>query len=246
MDFPYETKNPYPTLFSAIVGGGPTGVELAGELSDFIKDITRERVGAYPNLGDDVRVLLIQGASTLVPQFEPALRKHALESLTKSGVEVRLSTSVTEVGDGFIRLKPKGGGEEETINTGINIWAAGTEPVPFTKALLEKLPESARGPGGKILVDEFLRCPMPSNAEFGSVLVMGDASAFSDRENSYLPQTAQVAGQQGAYVARLIDRGYDLSLPTPQLTSENGMMNAWLRIRDLEKAKGFRFLNLGE
>ena len=223
----------------AIVGGGPTGVELAGELSDFVEDITKPRIGAYPDLGKDVRIVLIQGGKDLVPQFDENLRKHALSSLEKSGVEVRLSTSVNEVGDGYVKISERGEGQvEETVPTGINVWAAGTEPVPFTKTLLEKLPDEARGPQGKIVVDPWLRPAMPENAKFGSILVMGDAASFAERDNSYLPQTAQVAGQQGAYAARLLDRGYDLSVTPPQLKEGTGMMNAWLKLRGLEKAEG--------
>jgi len=169
------------------------------------------------------------------------LRKHALHSLGKSGVEVRLNTKVNEVGDGFVKLASNGDGQdEETLPTGLNVWAAGTEPVPFTKTLLEKLPDEARGPQGKIVVDEWLRPVMPDNAEFGSILVMGDAASFSDRENSFLPQTAQVAGQMGAYAARMLDRNYDLSVTPPQLGE--GTEAAWLKLRGLEKAEGCKSL----
>lgn len=223
----------------AIVGGGPTGVELAGELSDFFKDITKARVGAYPQLRDDVRIVLIQGGDDLVPQFDEDLREHALSSLRKAGVDVRLSTKVNEVGDGFVKIIAKGeGADEEMLHTGLNIWAAGTEPVPFVNQLLDNLPADARGPQGKIHVDRWLRCSVPETAKFGSILVMGDAAAFSDRDNSYLPQTAQVAGQQGAYAARLLDRDYDLSATPPCLWSDSNMMNVWLKLRGLEKAEG--------
>jgi len=230
-------------LTFAIVGGGPTGVELAGELSDFVKDITKPRIGAYPDLRKDVRIIVIQGGEDLVPQFDEDLRKHALSSLEKSGVEVRLSTKVNEVGDGYVKLITKGEGQaEETLPTGLNVWAAGTEPVPFTKTLLEQLPEEARGPQGKINVDPWLRPAMPVNAQFGSILVMGDAASFPDRDNSFLPQTAQVAGQQGAYAARLLDRDYDLSMTPPRLEEGTGAMNAWLKLRGLEKAEGCKFI----
>jgi NADH dehydrogenase/NADH:ubiquinone reductase (non-electrogenic) len=78
---------------------------------------------------------------------------------------------------------------------------------------------------------------MPDTASFGSILVMGDTAAFADGENFFLPQTAQVAGQQGAYAARLLDRDYDLSVTPPSLGSNNSMMNLWLKLRRLEKAE---------
>lgn len=224
-----------------IVGGGPTGIELAGELSDFIQDVTVPRVGSYASLKDDIRVVLIHGGSELVPQFDKELRKHALETLRKGGVEVRLETRVQEVGDGFLRLLDKNTGEESTLETGVTVWAAGTGPVPFIDTLLEKLPEEARGEGGKVTVDQWLRCPTPTPEAFGSILVLGDAAHFADGPNSALPQTAQVAGQQGAYVARLLNRGHDLTSTPPRLEAPS----AWMQWRKLEDAPGFSFLNLG-
>jgi NADH:ubiquinone reductase (H+-translocating) len=225
-------------LTFAIVGGGPTGVELAGELTDFIKDITKPRVGAYPQLRDDIRVVLIHGGEDLVPQFDVDLRKHALKSLRNGGVDVRLRTKVSEVGNSYIRLSSKDSDvPEETLYTGLNIWAAGTESVPFVTHLLESLPPEARGPQGKVRVDPWLRCPMPVSAQFGSILVMGDAASFRENE-AFLPQTAQVAGQQGAFVARLLDRDYDLSLTPPRLKTRSPMMRTWLNIRGLEQAEG--------
>lgn len=232
-------------LTFCIIGGGPTGVELSGELSDFIKDITKPRTGAYPGLLPDVRILLVHGGDDLVPQFDKDLREHALKSLSDSGVEVRLNTKVTSVVDGLVTLvAKKAGSETEIIPSGVTVWAAGTEAVPFTKVLLAQLPAEALGLGGKIVVDRWLRCPMPEASRFGSILVMGDAASFADGD-SYLPQTAQVAGQQGAYTARILDRGYDLSCTPPQLSAVNPILQRWLSLRGLEKAEGFQFLNLG-
>lgn len=223
-----------------IVGGGPTGVELAGELSDFIYDITRPRVGAYPHLRGDVSVVLVHGGDKLVPQFDEDLSAHALQRLQSRDITVRLSTRVNQVEDGAIELLEKGGsGEVERLPVGLTVWAAGTEPVPLVQDLLTQLPPEARGEGGKIKVDAWLRCPSFDN--FGSILVLGDAASFADGTESYLPQTAQVAGQQGAYAARLLDRDYDLSVTPPLLSSQDNRMNAWLKLRGLERAEGCKF-----
>lgn len=230
-----------------LVGGGPTGVELAGELSDFLMDITRPRVGAYPRLRDDFRIVLLHGGPDLVPQFEPRLRQHALEALQSRGVEVLLNTRVQEVSDGQVRYRDKTTGQEETLDTGLCVWAAGTGPVPFVEKLLDKLPAEAKAPGGKIQVDEWMRCPMPDDDGLGSVLVLGDAAAREGggKTNSYLPQTAQVAGQQGAYAARLLDRDYDLTQTPPRLQTDATLLRLWLQLRGLDAAPGFDFLNLG-
>ena len=247
-----------------IVGGGPTGVELAGEISDLAHDITRERVGAYPKLVDAIRVILVHGGSELLPQFEEDLRHEALHALERRGVEVRLNTRVTEVRDHEVLLSskvidqdgnPTNERVESTLKMGLAVWCAGIAPVPFVDTLLNKLPESARGAGARVNVDRWLRPPMPTPELRGSIMVLGDAASLQSRKNSLLPQTAQVAGQQGAYVARLLVRGYDLNAETPVLpesrsslsnaTLTDPAMEAWLKFRNLDVAPGFSFLNLG-
>ena len=86
---------------------------------------------------------------------------------------------------------------EETIPVAITVWAAGNAPVPFVKELLSQLPASAAGSAGRINVDRWLRCPMPTPETFGSILVLGDIAnletkAKYDASPKSLPQTAQV------------------------------------------------------
>ncbi|GKZ00876.1 hypothetical protein MPSEU_001039300 [Mayamaea pseudoterrestris] len=230
-----------------IVGGGPTGCELAGELSDFFRDTTKPRVGVFSKLRDDIRIVLIHGGNELVQQFDPNLRTHALKSLRKQGVDVRLDTYVEECGDGYIKLKDKYTGKQELLLNGLTVWAAGVGPSPFVAKLLDMLPDEARGPNGRVFVDKWMRCPVPPTAETGSVLVLGDAAAFdADDNGKYLPQTAQVAGQQGAFAARLLDRGYDMTTTPPTIPkNDTTIMANWLRLRGLEQAAEFDFLNLG-
>lgn len=229
-----------------IVGGGPTGVELAGELSDFFRQVTKPRVGSYESLKDDIKLVLVEGSGFLLPPFDPVLRAEALKTLLKAGVDVRLNTFVKEVGDGYIKLNPRGTDQEEVLEAGVIVWAAGTGPVPFVEKLLEKLPDEAKGRPGRINVDPWLRCPTPSRESFGSILVMGDAAAFQDEKQSFLPQTAQVAGQQGAFAARLLCRGYDLTVTPPILKADDkSPLATWMKIRGLQEAAGFQFLNLG-
>jgi NADH dehydrogenase FAD-containing subunit len=253
-----------------IVGGGPTGVELAGELHDLFEDVTRFHKGTYPKLAESVRVILAHGGPSLVPQFEEALRTEAQKSLEKKGVEVILNTRVTEVGDGYARLstkvvdsvtgRPTEEREDSVLPVGLTVWCAGTAPVPFVEDLLSQLAPEARNYDGRVKVDRWMRPPMNDPALLGSVLVLGDAAACSgclgsgDKE---LPATAQVAGQQGAYVARLLDRGYDLQTTPPVLPCMDTetqdtcdvfydpALNAWLRFRGLDLAPPFGFLNLG-
>ncbi|KAL3903980.1 MAG: hypothetical protein SGARI_005136, partial [Bacillariaceae sp.] len=251
----------------AICGGGPTGVEIAGEIHDLAMDITRKNGGSYPNLAGNIRVVLIHGGSELVSQFDKELRKQGLRSLEKKGIEVILNTRVTEVKDGKVKLSQKvfdndgnvHGREDSELPAGLTVWCAGTSPVAFTDKLLAQLPEEARNKDGRIKVDKWMRPPMPDNL-MGSVFVLGDAAAFPEGSKAIaydktLPQTAQVAGQQGAYLARMLSRGYALDTTPPSLpdaTAEDEMSvfndpltRNWLKLRDLTTADEFVFLNLG-
>jgi NADH dehydrogenase FAD-containing subunit len=241
----------------AVVGGGPTGVELCGELSDFFGQVCGSPDGAYQHLRDDVSVTLLHGGSELLPAMDRELRSQALSSLRSQGVEVRLNTRLNEVGRDYIKFKDKGVGVEETVPLAITVWAAGNAPVPFVRELLSQLPQEAKGPGGRINVDRWLRCPTPTPESFGSILVLGDVMCL-EKQNKYdaspepLPQTAQVAGQQGSFIARMLNRGYDVTRTPPALPEESSdsassysLLRAWLVARGLEEAPGFDFLSLG-
>jgi len=239
----------------AVVGGGPTGVELSGELCDFFAQMCRSPDGAYQRLRDDIEILLIHGGSDLLPSMDTELRERALAALQSQGVSVILNTRLKEVGQDFIRIGEKGTDVVQTIPLAITIWAAGNAPVPFVKELLSQLPESAAGSGGRISVDQWCRCPTPSADSFGSIFALGDIACFEAQKKyetspEALPQTAQVAGQQGAFVARMLNRGYDMELTPPKLPelSESeafSLLRVWLIARGLEEAPGFNFLSLG-
>ena len=239
----------------AVVGGGPTGVELSGEMCDFVAQMTRSPDGAYQHLKDDISVTLIHGGSELLPGMDKELRCRALEALQDQGVDVRLNTRLQEVGQDYIKICEKGNDVVETIPLGITVWAAGNAPVPFVKELLSQLPESAQGSAGRINVDQWLRCTTYSANSFGSLLVLGDVACFDSQpkyesEPQPLPQTAQVAGQQGAFIARLLNRGYDMSQSKPKLPELSSseafsLLRFSLTARGLEEAPGFKFLSLG-
>ena len=111
-----------------IVGGGPTGVELAGELSDFFGQVCSKPDGAYQHLASDVSVTLIHGGPELLPAMDKDLRQLALAALQMQGVEVRLNTRLKEVGQYHVAVGLKGSDEIETIPVGLSVWAAGTAP----------------------------------------------------------------------------------------------------------------------
>ena len=179
-------------LTVVIVGGGPTGVELAGAIAEL-----RDHVLAkdFPDL--DVsrsRIVLVEATDRLLGTFHPRSAMGALHTLRSRGVEVLLDTAVESADPGRVCLA----GTEE-IATRTMVWAAGVRPSPLADVLgLE------RGPGGRIVVGADLRV-----SAHPEVFVIGDLAASHDRSGKPYPQLAPVAIQGGRHAARQIGRLLD-------------------------------------
>jgi len=232
-------------LTFAVVGGGPTGCEFCGELSDFLRNDLRQ---FYPQLAPLVRILLVHRGKTILPDFGADLQDVALETLTAQGIEVRTSTGVVSVSAGSINIQLKGATEEQTIPCGLCVWAGGNGGQDIVKDLIQKIPaqaelakEEGRGNTSRLFVDDWLRVVGAPN---GSLLAMGDCARTAGA--SPLPQTAQVAAQQGAYLARLLNRGYLLDSDTTPHLPENADLSLLLRSRWQKEAPKFNFVNLGQ
>jgi len=257
-------------LTFVVVGGGPTGVEYCGELCDFLEDVTSKGrrginrgVGPFANLAKLTSIKLIQGNEDLLPMFDKSLRESAKTGLMEKGVDVMTSTSVSRIeGKDQIVLSSESG--ETKVDCGIIVWAAGTKQLKITESVINNLDEYAIKQGfetkpsqlsvrGRIPVDKWLRV---ISTPPGSMLAMGDAACPIDSKD--LPQTAQVAAQQGAYIARLLNREYDLTGdgsfdkvdlclgPPINRDAEAGNTLALQKLRGRVKAKPFKFLNLGQ
>ncbi|OLD24378.1 MAG: hypothetical protein AUG06_03140 [Actinobacteria bacterium 13_1_20CM_2_65_11] len=173
-------------LTFAIVGGGPTGVEMAGALSELIRHVLKKD---YPHLDlGEVRVLLLEAEDSLLATFDPALREAARRSLQRKGVEVMLGARVADVTDQSIRLA---GGEE--ISVGTVVWTAGVRGSEVGALLGVKLLRQARVP-----VDKTLQLP-----GHPAVFVIGDLAGAVDGANP-LPMLIPVAMQEGRRVAATI------------------------------------------
>lgn len=174
-------------LHCVVVGGGPTGVEFSGELSDFIMKDVHQR---YTHVKDYIRVTLIE-ANEILSSFDDRLRLYATNQLTKSGVRL-VRGVVKDVKPNNIILD---NGAE--VPYGLLIWSTGVGPSPFVKSL--DLPKSS---GGRIGVDEWLRVPSAPD-----VFAIGDCSGFLESTGKPpLPALAQVAERQGKYLAHLINK----------------------------------------
>ena len=173
-------------LTFAVVGAGPTGVELAGALSELIRLVLRKDYRDL-NLGE-VRVLLLEAAGAPLGTFQPSLREAARRSLEKKHVELMLGAKVESVTDESIRLA---GGEE--IAAGTIIWTAGVRASMLGQALGVRLGRQSR-----VKVEPTLQL-----AGHPVVFVIGDLAGATDR-GAPLPMLIPVAMQEGRHVAATI------------------------------------------
>jgi len=242
-DLPSTMKDKKKLLTFVVIGGGPTGCEFCGELQDFVRnDLQR----FYPKLAPFMRILLVHRGQTILPAFGPDLKEAARETLEAQAIEVMTGTSVKEVMADAIRVarKTEAGMEEETIPCRLCVWAAGNAGQDIVTSLREQLPiqaESSTGETARLLVDEWLRV---QGVKDGSIMALGDCSRIAGLSPP-LPQTAQVAAQQGAYVARLLNRCYDLGASGPPRLPQDAPIAQLARARGQTEAPCFNFLDLG-
>jgi len=170
-----------------MVGGGPTGVELAGTLAEIAHQTRRE----FRNIDTrNTRIVVVEAGPTILPAFAPKLRDAARESLRRLRVEVREQTRVTGVDAGGVALG------EERLEAGTVLWTAGVAASPLLATLGVPLDRA-----GRVTVERDLS--IPGHPE---VFVVGDAAAFVDAKGQPLPGVAQVAMQGGVHAARMIQR----------------------------------------
>lgn len=173
----------------AVVGGGATGVEMAGALAELLDlELGRE----YPLLtAGRARVVLVEARNQLLEPFAPRLRRYAARELRRRGVDLRLGASVVEVGPDRIALDT-----QDVIPCALVLWAAGVTASELAGAL-----QLEQGPNGRLIVR-----PELNLAGHPEVFVAGDIAALQAPDGSWAPQLAQPAIQSGAHAARQILR----------------------------------------
>ena len=179
-------------LTFVVVGAGPTGCELAGALGEIAHDTLRHDFRSIRP--EEARILLLDGSSRVLPPFPADLSKKAEEALIRVGVRPRTNVRVTEIDDAGVTLD---GGERIQART--VIWAAGVRASPLGALLAERI-GTKPDRGGRVAVDS--DCSVPGHPE---IFVIGDLASF-EQDGKPLAGVAQVAMQQGGYVARLIGR----------------------------------------
>lgn len=180
-------------LTFVLVGGGPTGVELAGQIGELSRHTLRHE---YRNFRpEDATVLLVEGADRILTSFPPALSAKAVHALHQLGAKVLTDAVVTDIGDDWVLLKRAGG--EERLSARTVIWAAGVQASPLGQKLADASGVSLDR-AGRVMVQTDLT--IPGHPE---ILVLGDMANFS-HDGKPLPGVAPVAMQQGRYAADLI------------------------------------------
>lgn len=183
-------------LTFVVIGGGPTGVELAGALAE-IAHQTFER-GFHSIKPADSRIILIQSSARLLPTYHPDLSAHAAAALQRMGVEVMTNARVTDVSAQGVTISTDN--EDHFISTFTPLWAVGVQASPLGKALAHAT-GATLDRGGRVIVAP--DCSIPGHPD---IFVVGDLAHFAQENGEPLPGVAQVAIQQGKYVARLIER----------------------------------------
>ena len=179
-----EKRNKY--LNFVVVGGGPTGVEMAGSIAEIAYKNMKEEFRNFKS--SDANVYLIEATEKILPMYSDRLSGKAEKYLIDFGVQVRTNEKVIKIENDLVVT------DEESIETDNVIWAAGNEASPIIKKLNTKTDSE-----GRAIVD-----PDCSIKEDGNVFVIGDAANYKNKNNSTLPGIAPVAIQQGKYLAKII------------------------------------------
>lgn len=177
-----------------VIGGGPTGVEMAGALAEMARRTLPKNFRKFQS--GQTQLTLLEHGDYLLRAFPKTLGVYAEKTLKQMGVNVRCSSVIESISKGKIKL------QDQEIEADVIIWAAGTRPTP----LIEKAALPLH-PDGRLIVDSFLQVQ-----GFKNIYAVGDCAGFKQDEH-LLPSLAPVAKQQGTYLARLISNKIASSQP---------------------------------
>ncbi|CAI0468343.1 unnamed protein product [Linum tenue] len=238
-------------LHFVVVGGGPTGVEFAAELHDFVKE---DLVKLYPAAGKYVKITLLEAADHILTMFDKRITEFAEDKFKRDGIDVKLGSMVIKVSDKEISTKARVNGQVATMPYGMVVWSTGIGTDPVVKDFMKQVGQETRrvlatdewlrvegtdsiyalGDSGKLTVKELqevvddicerypqvdlylktkklrniadlLKDDSKSSVEI-SIEELKAALKEVDAQVKNLPATAQVAAQQGAYLAKCFNR----------------------------------------
>lgn len=210
-----EARKPWTTF--VIVGAGPTGVELAGALSELAHNALRGEFRSFDP--GQTEIVLVEGLDRVLNAFPEALSSEAKEKLEKLGVTVKLGSLVTDIASDHVIVRHSESGEMERIDTHTVLWAAGVKASPLG-AVVAGATGAETDRMGRVIVEPDLSVP-----GYPNLFVVGDLANFSHTpDGEPLPGVAQVAMQQGDYVARLLKKRQEGKMLEPFVYKDKGNM----------------------
>lgn len=220
-NLPFEERRRL--LHFVVVGGGPTGVEFAAELHDFM---TEDLVDSYASVLPDVSITLFEAGDALLSSFDAALSEYTIRIFQRQKISVRLHAQVARVEEKEILLK-----DGSRVPYGMMVWSTGNTQTPFVKSL-----PFEKDRGSRLVTDEYFHLKGHTD-----VYSLGDCATI---EGKVLPATSQVAQQEGYYLARALNAVAKGRTAEPFIYHHRGML-AYIgsnrALADLPQVKGRGF-----
>jgi NADH:ubiquinone reductase (H+-translocating) len=183
-------------LTFVVVGGGPTGVELAGAIAELAYSTLKKDFRSIDTA--EAKIVLVEGLDRVLPPYSPDLSAKAEESLVKLGVKVQTKALVTNIADNVVTIRQ--GDQTESLPARTILWAAGVKASPVGKMLADRTGVELDRVG-RVLVESDL-----SIKDYPDIFVIGDLANFRKPDGASLAGVAPVATQEGKYVADLISK----------------------------------------
>jgi NADH dehydrogenase len=197
-----------------VVGGGPTGVELAGALGEIARDTLRRDFRAINSVNSEI--ILVEAMDRVLPNYPPDRSRSAKRQLERLGVTVRTGTRVTDITEREVAIEPADPVTGRTIPTRTVLWAAGVQASSFAKAVAAAT-VAETDKAGRIKVGQDLT--IPGHPE---IFVIGDAAVQPWKQDRPVPGVAQGGIQSGKYVAGAIVARLEGRTPAPFRFQDRG------------------------
>ena len=184
-----KNKNELDKLMKfVLIGGGPTGVEMAGAIAELSKKVLTKEFATIDTR--TAKIILLEAGPNILSTASHGLSIYAKKTLEKLGVEIKSNTTVQKISEGLIETN------SETIEAETIIWCAGVKASPVKSWINVKTDEM-----GRVLVNDDL-----SISDYSNIFVIGDASYVKNKNGKPLPGLAPVAKQEGNFVAEVIKK----------------------------------------
>lgn len=214
------------SVFSiSVIGGGPTGVEMAGAFAELVRGPLKNDQERAANR---IQINLIEAGPRVLPMFSEKLSQHAKKDLEKLDVKVYINTAVKEIKADSIQTQ-----DGQTIESKITIWAAGVRGEPAASILSLPIVNT------RIDVEKTLQVK-----KYPHIFAIGDVAGFTGKDGRFLPMVAPVAMQQGRWVAKQIKRLTTQQELKPFKYIDKGSMATIGRHKAIVEVKGFRLVGI--